>query len=664
MELIEQRTQFDFKTFIVSIACLFGASGASYLLYLDYHSAGGEGQGEVLANVERYEASVRRKTASSFLWNNVAVNQNLYRKDSIQTSTGSAASIRFKNGAYLEIGEDSLVVIDDLTELSLGFVRGSIVVRDKTGDKKISVGKDGKQQVQELAIRLLTPKHLEKVFVNSTTAKPILFSWEKKSKTDPAQDAGLVLEVATDQIFSSKRTKTFSLNETASTQMTTELGAGTYYWRIVKEGKVLTESRKLSIEAVQALKPLYPISVEKITNWGELSPVQFRWSVPKEVQSETGRNVIEIASDDQFKTVLKTEIIAPDTGLANLKGLALGKYYWRIKSQYGDVAVLSEAATFMTQKPEHLKIVLENPKEGGLLNAASETRFSWNFDAPAELTEYLFQVEPISESGNIKPFQIKDKNQGYLWKTPQPGIYRWRVQATVNGQAAATSEWRKVSIFDGKPITLKTPTADQEIFYWDDPVTFEFAWDKDSQAEKQGFKYELVIAKDPEVSSKLISKVLEDTNIKSSKLGLQPGIYFWKVNLVDSKIQVLKSSAISKLAYGVYPPLRAPASSNPPADYTFKMNEMKDDPVLNWEPVPEAKEYEVVIKLKDKPILHKVVEKTSVPLEKPKEGNYVWTVYPIDKLKRRGAPLSARKFTISFGELLAPPPSVETEVED
>jgi hypothetical protein len=663
MELTQPRTQFDFKSLIVSVACLLGATGASYLLYLDYKSVGGEGQGDVLANVERFEANVRRKMASSFLWNNVTENQNLYKKDSVQTSTGSAASIRFKNGTYLEVGEDSLVVIDDLTELSLGFVRGSVVVRDQTGDKKISVAKDGTRQVQELAIRLLTPKPLEKVFVTSSASKSTIFTWQNKSKADPAGEKGIVLEIASDQIFSSKRTKTFPVQDATVTQLTADLGAGTYYWRISKDGKALTESRKLSVESVIPLKPLFPVANEKITNWGEFSPVQFRWAPPKESYSEQGKNIIEVAIDDQFKNPIKSENIAPEAGLANIKGLALGKYFWRVKSQYGDVAVFSDTASFSTQKPDHLKVMLENPKDGALVGGGAEIRFSWSFDAPPELAEYGFQIESISD-GNFKPVSIKEKNTGYLWKNPPAGIYKWKVQANVNGQNAAVSEWRKVSIYDGKPVTLKTPTANQEIYYWDDPTVFEFSWEKDSQAEKQGFKYELVIAKDAELNSKVVAHVMDDVSIKSSKLKFGPGQYFWRINLVDAKNQVLKSSAVSQFAFGVYPTLRAPASSNPPADYTFKMNEMKEDPILNWETVPEAKEYEVIVKLKDKPILHKVTEKTSIMLEKPKEGDYVWTVYPIDKLKRKGAPLSSRKFNISFGDLLAPPPSVETEVED
>src|SRR4051812_48422655 len=111
------------KTWIVIALCLSGALTGTWALYLDRTASGRAGRGPAVAMVQRREVSVRRKASGSYLWTNVDLLQDLYRRDAIQTNADSSALIRFNDNTVLEIGENSLVVIDDVKDIQLGVMR-------------------------------------------------------------------------------------------------------------------------------------------------------------------------------------------------------------------------------------------------------------------------------------------------------------------------------------------------------------------------------------------------------------------------------------------------------------------------------------------------------------------------------------------------------------
>src|SRR6185437_14665870 len=133
----------DVRAVLVTVACLFGAAYSSLLLYRNIQDVGAR-TGTPMAKLEHIEAKVRLKPASSFIWSAVKSNEDLYRKDSIQTAPNGGATIRFNDGSLLEVGENSLIIVDSLENLSLGFLRGSAVLRTSAGDSRITLDKYGK----------------------------------------------------------------------------------------------------------------------------------------------------------------------------------------------------------------------------------------------------------------------------------------------------------------------------------------------------------------------------------------------------------------------------------------------------------------------------------------------------------------------------------------
>jgi len=70
----------------------------------------GEGAG-VTAVLSRFENSVKTKRAAQIAWQSAARGMTFYNRDALQTLGRSSATIYFKEGNYLELSENSLVVL-------------------------------------------------------------------------------------------------------------------------------------------------------------------------------------------------------------------------------------------------------------------------------------------------------------------------------------------------------------------------------------------------------------------------------------------------------------------------------------------------------------------------------------------------------------------------
>lgn len=674
------------KTAIVALGCLSGASAGSYILYLDFNRVGGAGQGAPMAKVERREAKVRRKPSSSYVWSNVEPNQDLYRKDSIQTGPGSAAAIRLSDGSILELGEESLVVIDDIQNLSLNFVRGSMVVRSKKGDSRVTVGKDGKAKVEELPVRLIKPEPLSEYFTPANSTKAVTFRWEAMSNKapDPNQPApeGSTIQISSDKLFRSERTKTQAVPGSSNWQLSAQFPPGRYFWRVIGKNKEpLTEARQFRILSAGTLKPIFPNATQKIVTWREDTTVQFRWvpqsTVDAGASSDSARveHRIEVSKSPDFQDLIVNESIAPTTGVAKLRGVFDGELYWRIRSSYTELVVNSDVQKFVIEKGKKLAVDLAVPKDGSAFEVLPEVRFSWDSDASSEV-EYQWELQSVSGGESKSVLSSKSRAPVYTWKDAESGQYRWRVLALLQGEVAGESQWRKFSIFKGKPLQLKAPSNDQAIFYWDDPIPISFEWEEDSLLDQEGFSYQLELAKDVEFRNGLKSTRSTDNRIRSDKLNLPAGSYFWRVKVVDKSGQLVKTSQVARFNYGVYPPLPAPRETGKPIA-TFNPLEQEKFPEAMWNPVEGAEGYEVNVYherslgrspasgniVTGKPTFTTVTTRPSVELKNLEEGSYFWTVKAIDRLKRRGEPMKMRGFTITYGEPLAAPEPVSPEVQ-
>lgn len=459
----ERDSQIDVQTIIVSLLCLAGAGAGGAFLYSDINSAGRAGVGKPVGQVSSREAQVRRKQSSSFVWNNVQMNEDLYKKDSIQTGKGSAVSIKLPDGSVLDMGENSLIVMDEGAKLSLGFLRGSVVIHKADGDSKISVGKDGKQKVEVLDARLVKPEALARFFVSAQEPKVIDFLWQVRSKTTSASDSYIV-QISKDQRFHSTQTKNSVARDSKVTTLRESLLPGRYYWRVLARGNPVTETREFRVLSALPLLPVWP-NDHQVVNLDVSSPaaaqstVQFRWLVSKgnnsennseEVDVTQGEHRIEIARDPEFSNGLLNESINPVTGRAQISKVHQGKVFWRIRSQYGNFTVLSGVKSFElgapiivqpkpsptpSVPPVPIEVMLPVPTdvqppsgtEFNLLDKKVRREASWSPVPGAE----LYEVSLTSEKGSTKKviFQAKTNKTKVDFSKLSAGDYSWTVRA-------------------------------------------------------------------------------------------------------------------------------------------------------------------------------------------------------------------------------------------
>jgi hypothetical protein len=441
----------------------------------------------------------------------------------------------------------------------------------------------------------------------------------------------------------------------------------------------LTEVSVFRVMAATPLKPASPATGDKITGFGDKASVQFRWMQPQgdgDQAASNGEHAIEVARDANFKNVVATQLFAASTGVATIKDLPLGEFFWRIRSKYADISVMSASERFTVAQVQRPTLTLTYPDDKKTVEVASQMRLSWTSDA--EGLEYAFELQ--GADGKEVASQRSPAN-GYVWKKPPPGAFRWRVKGLSKGQEVAESPWRTFSVFEGSRIALRAPAREQEIFYWEKPTAFSFRWDEDPMVTKHpDYGYRVELAADPEFKTPVLGGKTRELTQDSQSIMMGQGKFTWRVSVLDGSGQVVKTSEPSRFAYGVYPTLKAPLATGPSPAAVFNMVEQDKNPVATWSPVKDAEAYELVVTTKEAPrapaaagatppasapqVAYKgVLTQTSFELKGLKPSDYTWTVRAIDKLKRPGEPSAARPFTVTYGEILESPEVTSPEVQ-
>jgi hypothetical protein len=694
MVSLEQSSRPRLKTLLVALLCLCGAGAGAYFLYLDFNQSGGNGQGTPMAKIERREAKVRRKPSKSFAWNNAAAEEKLYRKDSVQTGVGSAAAVKFNDGTVLELGENSLVVIDDLQNLSLNFFKGAVVLHTAEGDKRVTVDSDGKAKFEELAIRLVRPEPLARFFTAVKESKPVRFAWAVRAGHEAKLPADLVLQISSDRGFRGSRVKNIPVEKSSDLsppELEAVLPDGVYFWRLASADKAVTDIGQFRVIAAQPLQPVSPVGSEKLVTFGEETSTRFRWLASEDGSlASQGQHELIVARDAQFSSVLAHQELVASSGLASVRGLPEGGFFWRIQSRYGDLTVASRVEMFSVVKAQRPTLALSLPEDQKAIERLPSIALSWKSDAQG--LDYVLELKD-SQGKVVQGAPVKTRASSYLWKNPPPGAYRWRISAFVAPQAGQEDQkphnvgetaWRSFSVIEGAHLALKSPKREQELLTWNKPVSFEFEWSEDELVSSEsGYSYQVVVGRDPEFNlakGAFMGPRVREAAQPSSKFNLENGTYYWKVLVLDDAGQIVKSSDVWKFAYGLYPPLAAPEAESPAAKAIFDVVAEEVTPAVTWHEVKGAEGYEVLLYKVEPgreiasagpdgmPAGAKVVSR--IETDKPRAefkdleaAGYAWSVRAIDRIKRKGQPMAPRPFTVTYGDVLGAPEVTSPEVQ-
>lgn len=628
----------------VSVLFLLGAS-SFYLLMKDMSSNKGKHSGVLSGKLVHSVQEVKRKSAQSFVWDRAERGEELYEKDTILVGPESRAEIELKNGDKLEIAENSLIRLESTKNLEASFIRGSGIIRSETGDKIIRVNEEGVTTIEELHARLNLPRALEKIYVEEDSEVEVFF--RATLKGEQKEDRSVTVEVSSSNKFIKENTREIAYTKDTSLS----LSVGQYFWRLRSEDKAISEVRKFEVVLASAVSLIAPSMNETVRGLDVPEIVSFRWASNETSYDSKVTHELVISENEDFSKITKKEKVKAYRGEVFLPVEKFGSYYWRIESQYSsEIKLFSETRLFHIEPMENIAMDVESPKKDSTFAINTDIPFAWK--KVDSKVNYTLQIEDLNRKEN-KPVMSLETTR-VLWNGKKDGVYRWKVSAQFKGKKVGESEWSQFSVFDGTPVQLTSPKAQDRIEFWKVEKAFEFTWEKDSAIEREGRTYVLEVSPERAFENKVIEHRTTETKVASSEISLPQGNLFWRVKLVDEDNHVIKQSETIAFYYGSPSVLEAPAAIFPATDLVWDMAKEGKDLKAEWKEVRDATAYEVMIERQDgtKKIVR--TEKPEVELQGVKSGRYQWTVRAIDPLGRKGEVTSPKHLTIARGKLPAP----------
>ncbi|MEL7448537.1 MAG: hypothetical protein AAFN78_04965 [Pseudomonadota bacterium] len=113
------------------------------------YEARSDGDSQSIASIENVRRSVRFRASDSLVWSNAVTGDILYDRDSVQTLDGSGAVIRFNEGSELNVGEQSIVVLQrGQQDPFLAKRRSTIVMVEGTLSGRLAGSSDSDLQLE------------------------------------------------------------------------------------------------------------------------------------------------------------------------------------------------------------------------------------------------------------------------------------------------------------------------------------------------------------------------------------------------------------------------------------------------------------------------------------------------------------------------------------
>ncbi len=242
-----------------------------------------------------------------------------------------------------------------------------------------------------------------------------------------------VVEVSKSSDFSSIAYET-STTSTSVSLSSTDLGNGTYYWRVIthKDGfKASTSSSRsfvVSISAAPATSLVSPAAGSTVKGVFSLS-----WSSAS-VDSYT----VEVSKSSNFTSTVYSKNLTSTSVSLDAADLGEGTYYWRVKTHkaaYRDN--VTDSRTFVVAPvPNAALPTLLSPANDAVVEGAFQ--FAWT---NANVDSYTLQVSNSSDFSNI--LYTIGTNSTTVSQTGEffgRGVFYWRVISHASGYKDATTD--------------------------------------------------------------------------------------------------------------------------------------------------------------------------------------------------------------------------------
>ncbi len=674
----------------ISLIVLF-----SIMLYVDFTRIFTRSSAAEIGVLTYKKRMAERRFAEEVLWENIERDSKVFNCDYLRTTDNSGAVIHLKDNSNIEIGENTLILVcysDQGVQIDLD--KGSIAARRSAGggDIKITSGKasinmkkgvmsvnkskegvnlsvssgkadlvvEGRKEqldpgktalvagnrvtIDRFTVRQVSPE-INHYFVTAGKEHAVTFTWETEGRQE------VLLQVGKDNAFEAIAGRSAS----AGTSAVMNLPAGSYYWRLTDGKGKAGPARTFTVVADRPALLVSPFGGQQFAYKEKKPFIVFRWKESKAASSYA----VDISKDPAFRE--RALSLASDNDSIATDSLAAGTYYWRVRSIYGfnqDAALVSQPQQFIISPaadlpaPEQLL-----PKEG---DTPSDLAFSsgnalFNWQGSRDFTAYEFRIARDKDFKNVAYQKKVAANYHKPRIALSKGTYYWSVSGvTAAGVSSPRSLPRAFSVVGSQPPGLLGPEAGATVNAIG-TKKLNFRWN----SVNGGQRYRFELSRDRAFGKLLRSDTVSETS--HSVATPAPGIYFWRVKLLDGG-GILAASEVRQLT--VTEMIGAPAGLYP-VNYEVVSVVDRGGLVFKWKDVEGATHYRFILKQvaggRERTLLTTRVDTTRYKLKKIElldVGSFVWE---ISALKQKGDAVSAQSmpgknyFSVKLGKKLEAP---------
>lgn len=561
-------------------------AGAGYYLWLDVQSQevteSETTQNEIIGYIEEQTSNVKRKLGDSLYWNPVKTKEALFANDSIRTGAESQAVIQLNDKSQIELAENSLIVLEKTANnLNVDFKTGDI--ETKSGDQNLTI-------------------KVKDTVLDSKSA-------ELKLSTDSKNNT---------QIIVTKGTATLTDKNKQKVELATK--------------KVVSVDEKGQAKQIAvALVLNTPKDKVIILDPEKMAQVPFTWTVLDDEQKE---EFFELSSKPDFSI----KLFEKKGHQAVQAPVPRGVNYWRVgwKNKDGKISY-SEVRSLKLE--EDKRLLNSSPANNATLDFEPEqdkVTFAWA--AIGEPKSFLLEIAKDDKFSTL--FQSQTTTSKSLEISGvRDGKYFWRVRAfgDNNNEIGRTAPW----FFTVRKTLPQLPLLifPDNGFVWtlNDPLSFEW------KPLEKVVQYRWTVTKDP-----LQTNIIKQETLASNKFlwkWSQPGDYYWNVNGLNEKGEVVSRSVMHKLK--INPTVSGPAIilQTPPNQSTVKRDrrEPMDPVIFEWTVERPIASGPFTLYISEKPDFSESLKKTGIESTKVairlnKSANYYWKVEWIGSQKTKNIP--------------------------
>ncbi len=443
----------------------------------DVRGAGGPALGRVIFQIGR----TQNKAASQVIFQDLQRNHAVRAGDTVRTARAAEVMLQLSDGARVELGEFSMVVINrPEKKLRLRYSYGILHVRKSKGRELDIVTKSGSVLVGRGDVSISRDDAgRTRVTVNSGSARvraggdeksvtagnkavlnssgpsiaplvlerhapadgrrimgrgadfPVDFSW-RFARPTTAKNAAVRFEVSSRADFKGIVIKKAPRGD----KLRLRLSPGQYYWRVVR-GSEVSESRRLFIARIPEVEPVYPISGSVFEYLLKPPAINFSW---RRHAFAAGYR-LEVARDPSFREPLHSLETTSRTRLLDLKA---GVYYWRLRTvgMIPDASITGPAIRFTIRKTA---LPIQAPAAGARVNTNEVRREGLTFRWKAPVAGGNYELK-IARDADFRDIIVKRSTAGTelnVKRELRPGKYFWRLRLTRGGAnvSGATREF-------------------------------------------------------------------------------------------------------------------------------------------------------------------------------------------------------------------------------